>query len=144
MNQNLVGSMKCKSTTNSRSRRRGSVLVMVMISLLLMSMIAGVLTRVVMTQREYSRATLLRTQAEWLVQSAGRRAAAKLATNSDYTGEMWNISPDELDQSFGASAEIAIASDDESGKPVIKVTVLLPPDDSFRVRLSDVFALPAE
>ena len=75
---------------------------MVAISLLLMSMVAGVLTRAAITQRQYSRATQLRTQAEWLVQSAGRRAAAKLATNSAYTGEIWNISAEELDQLFGA------------------------------------------
>jgi len=110
--------------------------------LLLMSMVAGVLTRAAITQRQYSRATQLRTQAEWLVQSAGRRAAAKLATNSAYTGEIWNISAEELDQLFGAAAEIVVAPEPVSGKQQISVTVLFPPDDSHRVRLTEVFTLP--
>ena len=114
---------------------------MVTISLLLMSLVAGVLTRAAMTQRQYSRATQLRTQAEWLVQSAGRRAAVKLAANSAYTGEMWNISGDELDQSFGATAEIVVAPEPVNGKQQISITVLYPPNDPHRVRLTDVFTL---
>jgi hypothetical protein len=39
-----------------------------------------------------------RHQAEWLAESGIERAAARLADSGDYTGETWEVSPEQLGQ----------------------------------------------
>lgn len=131
--------------TGAARRRRGSIFPIFLVSLILVAATSAILVRTTLTQRALVRSEERRLQADWLVQSASARAAAKLATDAAYSGETWQVSADEIQQTNGASIEISVSKlDDSATRPGISstshrqvdITVNYPPDGKQRVRLS--------
>lgn len=117
------------------ARRRGTVLILFMLSLLLLSLTVGVLIRAAVTQRRLVRSDLSLVQADWLVHSAAMRAAQNLKTNPDYSGETWEIAADAIGQPDAAVAEIQVATDPASeSRRLVTITVNYPPGVPDRVQ----------
>jgi Tfp pilus assembly protein PilX len=79
-----------------RSARRGSVTVVVLVCLIVVTLICGALLKVGLTERKVVRTEEDRLQAEWLVEAGLERGASRLKTGTDYTGETWTISAEDL------------------------------------------------
>lgn len=85
-----------KPLPSRRPRRTGTASVFVLICLVVIALICGVLLKAVLAGRERLRGEERRIQAEWLVESGLERAAARLATDAEYSGETWDIPAEEL------------------------------------------------
>lgn len=121
----------------SATRRRGTVLIMFMLSLLLLSLTVGVLIRASLIQRNLVGGGERRVQADWIVHSAAARAAQQLKTNPEYSGETWNIPAEALGQPDAAVAEIEVTTDPAAtSRRLVNITVNYPPGVSDRVRAS--------
>jgi hypothetical protein len=132
-------------TARTAGRRRGSIFPIFLISLILVAATSAILVRTTLTQRALVRSEERRLQADWLVQSASARAAAKLAADAAYSGETWLVSQDEIQQTNGASIEIVVSKlGDSATRPGISttshrqvdITVNYPAEGNQRVRLS--------
>ena len=98
---------------NRRGRdRRGAILILAIVCVAVTMSIMALLVRFALmhhaTQKNQHRAA----QANWLVESALDRAAARLAIDPSYTGETWNISAEEFFASKQASEQSS-----ETGPP---------------------------
>jgi hypothetical protein len=117
--------------------RRGAITIFVLVCLLLITAICGVLLRIGWAEREHVRAEERKLQAEWLVESGLGRAVAKLAAHADYSGEAWEVSPDDLGGSHPARATITVESiADQPRKRRVRVSADYPSDSTSRARLS--------
>jgi hypothetical protein len=119
--------------------------VAVLICLVIVTLISGVLLKLGAAHREEVRAQERRAQAEWLAQAGLERAASRLATSPDYTGERWKISAADLGLSpvaaggDGAAAVVAITVDRPAGDSetrLIRAQADFPPDPPRRARQS--------
>jgi type II secretory pathway component PulK len=127
------------SSDTANTRRRGTILILFMLSLLLMSLTVGVLIRSTVIQRSLVRSDLQRVQADWLVHSAAARAASQLQANADYSGEQWSIPAEALNQHDSALASIQVATDPESEtRRLVTITVNYPPEGAHRARATRV------
>ncbi|WP_435006687.1 hypothetical protein P12x_004191 [Tundrisphaera lichenicola] len=88
----LQGEQVC----TGRSRRRGLVSIVVLIALIVIALIGAGLLKAVLARRVEIGLEERRIQATWLAESALDRAEARLAESSDYQGESWEISAQEL------------------------------------------------
>ena len=121
---------------NSRNRR-GVAIIVGLICLAVASALMAVVTRIAIIQREAARDESRRVQAAWLVESALDRARARLATDRDYFGETWKITPDALGSRHGAAVVIEIvASDEDRRQRIVRVRADYPDDPVDRVRKS--------
>ncbi|MDA0282240.1 MAG: hypothetical protein O3B13_06785 [Planctomycetota bacterium] len=117
--------------------RRGTVLVVFMVSLLLLSLTVAAMTRVMLMQRSLVRSNELRVQSEWLFQSAVARAATQIRSDAAYKGEEWRIPAESLGQPFGAVATISVeAAKEETKERRVAITLLYPPDEAIRAMVS--------
>ena len=81
---------------NTRKQKRGAVLVCVVACLAVATLLlAGMLKKTVLTKQQIRTERYLR-QAEWLVQAGAERAAFRLASNAEYTGELWSLAADAI------------------------------------------------
>ena len=132
-----IPGQRSTSDHSAPGNRRGTILVMFMLSLILLTLTIGALVRVMLTQRDIVRSEHLRVQTEWLFQSAVVRAAAQLKSNAEYSGEEWNIPAESLGQPQGAIAEISVTTpDDQTNKRLVAITVNYPPDEARRAQVS--------
>ena len=93
----------------NRHCRRGAAMVVALFTLMVVMIMAGGLLQSLLAARRQVRRAELALQAEWLAESAVRRARAQLARDGDYAGETWRVEfdPSDADKAFGA-AEIKI------------------------------------
>jgi type II secretory pathway pseudopilin PulG len=75
-----------------RQRRDGFILIALMVFIAVAMMLALAWLKTAALERRTFRTLQQRAQAEWLVESAIDRAAARLAANPDYEGETWKLS----------------------------------------------------
>jgi len=123
--------------TGSRQARRGGVFVLFLLSLLLLTLTSGAMIRSTLLQRDLGRAGALRTQAEWVFQSAINRAAVHLERDPAWAGEEWSIAAGDLQQPHGALAEIVVTPDPaQEMRRQVSITVNCPPDGAIRARVS--------
>jgi type II secretory pathway component PulK len=118
-------------------QRAGFALIGVMIVLVVASMLVVSWLKTVANQREHMRMAEHHLTAEWLAEASIGRAAAKLREKSDYTGETWTISADELGGQDSASIEIHVAQ--MAGHPdrrTVEVEAEYPPNSLHSVRTS--------
>jgi Tfp pilus assembly protein PilV len=131
----------------ARPPRRGLTAVAVLVCLLIITMISGALLKVGVAHRDFVRSQERKLQAEWLAQSGIERALARLAAQSDYTGETWKLAPRDLNLSEPDSASsgpaalvrIAVERPGSAGaapQRLIKVKADYPPDAPHRARHS--------
>ncbi|MGH7129223.1 MAG: hypothetical protein ACREIV_11695 [Planctomycetaceae bacterium] len=119
-------------TTN---RRAGAIVVIAMICLLVISMMSATLVQSGLARSRQAQREAKRLQAAWLVESGIDRAAAALQMNSDYTGETWNVSAEELGGPSPGQVTIQVATDDETpDRRSITVTADYPSGTEQRAR----------
>jgi hypothetical protein len=109
--------------------------VAVLVCLVVITMIAGVLLKAGRAQRERVRAQERRLQAEWLAEAGIQRALARLAADSGYRGESWEIAARDLESPDAALIAIAVepASEDPS-RLRVRARADYPRDPPSRVR----------
>lgn len=115
--------------------RRGSLLVVFMISLLLMTLTFGVLIRTAVLHRKHTRLASARTQVEWLADSAVARAAVHLRSEPEWSGEKWNVPAEQIGGSDAAAGVIEVTSDDSlPRRRIVSVVIDCPPEGPGRIR----------
>lgn len=90
-------------------QRRGGALVIALLTLMVVMLLAGSILRSLVASRRQSRQFAAAAQAAWLAESALDRARVRLAADSAYTGETWQVDlrgPDDSPQAGLAMIEI--------------------------------------
>jgi len=122
--------MKHRRTIRTSDRsgpRRGAILLMVMICLLIATLILGTLLKTAMTHRRQMRSEQMRMQADWLVESAIERAVHHLETDPNYQGETWTIPAADLNNRDSGRVRIAIRKPaDGSAGRILNVEAIYP------------------
>lgn len=117
------------------ARRRGAIIILAMIALLLVTMIGGSLMKLALTQRRQVHYEILRLQADWLVESGLERAAARLSADRDYTGETWSLGGDELGTGRSASVVIRVQNvEKDAAQRRVAIAVEYPTDMTLQAR----------
>ena len=89
-------------------KRRGAVLVVVMVCLLVVSLICAAVLKMSISEHRQVRMHEWKLQMEWLAESAIERAVAKLSADKDYTGETWKLSADEFGLETSGNVKISV------------------------------------
>ena len=111
----------CKQPAPARRfRRRGMILPIVLVALLVVALVGTAMARTVLLQRRSSRRVEQEQQSAWLADSALHRAQTKLAGDAEYKGETWNVSADQLQAGCSGVAVIRIESVDDAKRIVIE------------------------
>ncbi len=106
--------------------RRGSILVIVLVSLLVASMLGVGLIKTVLIHQRQMRVLSGQQQGLWLAEAGVQRAARQLVDTPEYEGETWEVSADVLGASRTAAVTIEVAeADDGSDEREIRVQVRL-------------------
>jgi type II secretory pathway component PulK len=116
-------------TEHSEANRRGAVLLIVLICVMLVTMIGASLLKLALTQRRQIQREQMRSQAAWLADSAVDRAAAQLRRDATYSGETWTPQVG----SDSGSAEIRIEND--QNHRIASITVDFPANTVHRARV---------
>ncbi len=88
--------------------RRGALLLIVLVCLLLAMMIGGSLLKLALTQRQQIQREELRLQSAWLAESAIDRAASRIRQNPEYAGEQWDLPAEAFGRQHRGSVRIEI------------------------------------
>jgi type II secretory pathway pseudopilin PulG len=123
--------------SDRRRRPRALTAVAVLVCLIIVTLVAGAVLKVALSQRDQTRAAEQRLQAEWLAEAGIQRALARLAAEPGYTGETWEIPPRDLDSVDGAQVAITVARAPGDGrKRDVRVHADYPLDAPRRARHS--------
>ena len=118
-------------------RRRGSLVMILIICLVLISVLGASLVRVGLSQRKQSRRESDRLQATWLAEAGVERAAAKLRLDAAYSGEEWELTKDQITDKFAGSVNIKVSSDEaNANRRIISVTATYPTAATLQSRTS--------
>jgi hypothetical protein len=123
--------------------RRGGVLVVALVTLLVVTLITGTVVRSILASHRQSRLNHYELQAQWLAESAVFRAAAQIKLKSDYTGETWQPPiPSAEGVNTTGIAEIRVEnSESQSGRVRVVVTSRYPADELRQVSVSREYML---
>jgi len=108
----------CTKTLPKPRHRDGLVLMAVMVFLAAIAIVGGVILKVALAEREQARNQEVRLQAEWLVESAVERAAARLREHTEYAGEVWTVPAGKLARGCDCVANIIV--DPIEGQPRLR------------------------
>lgn len=108
-----------KSNTRPRHPRQGFAIIMVIAFYAISVALIGVWVRSAISRQQQVKRWQEKTQVTWLAEAGLRRAVARLAVDSAYAGEVWQIEGDDLGTDSPAEVEIRIdplpqAADDET------------------------------
>jgi type II secretory pathway component PulK len=115
--------------------RRGVVLIVVIVCLMVAAAMGVGFVRQIAAERQAVRAMQTRLQAAWLAEAGVERAAAQLADDSAYAGETWNIPAAELSASDAAVVRIRV--ENVVGRPerrAVAVEADYPENSALRAR----------
>ncbi len=117
------------------NHRRGAILVVVLVCLMVSAAILVCVVRQVGMSRQTQRTSQGSVQAAWLAEAGVERAAARLAANAAYAGETWPIPAAELGGNDDAEVRIkAERMAGRSGQWKIRVEADYPTAPAFRCR----------
>lgn len=126
----------------SRGERRGGVLIIGLVVLVIISIVEGVLVQGILSRRRQVLGDERRVQAEWLLESARSRAAARLSKSDSYRGETWTLTSDELNGRDAATVNLNVEVPEEhTEQRRIRISVNLPHDAMMRAREERVFLI---
>ena len=126
-------------------RRRGAVLIMALVCLVLLTVIGGTLLRWIAMEHKLLRSREQANQARWLAEAGIERAAARLTYAEDYAGETWQIVAADLPYGNPAHVRLHVATvDDQPRQRSIEVDVEYPSESALpaRVHKQIVYQLP--
>ncbi|WP_166822163.1 hypothetical protein [Thalassoroseus pseudoceratinae] len=112
-------------------QRRGGIIVIAMVCLMLASFLVLHLARVTFAIRTQQRQELHLEQATWLAEAGVSRAAFQLRRDPDYSGETWTIPADDLNGFESGQVTIELLEDDRSQ---VTVTAFFPIDSATPIR----------
>lgn len=136
--------MRNGSAPRFLAKKNGIVTAAALICLAVAAAIFASVLRGLVAQRRDTDRLQRAVQARWVAESAVQRAAAQLATNAGYTGELWQIPPVQLDGRQSANVEIAVAKpDDLKAQRSLQISALFPDDDVSGVRITKQSKLSA-
>ena len=118
-----------KRRRNLPGRRRGAIMIVALICLVLVSALLGSLLKTAVAQRKQLRHEAEHLQAAWLAESGVARAASRLATDRGYEGETWKIPAQELSGRFSAEVRISVRKQEAApDRRVVAVEAICPAD----------------
>jgi type II secretory pathway component PulK len=80
-------------TQPSLNRRRGVMTIVALVCVMVASTLMIVVVRRALAESQLGRLEVRRAQSRWLAESGLERAAARLASDPKYSGEVWKIPP---------------------------------------------------
>jgi hypothetical protein len=117
--------------------RRGALMIVVLVCLMVLVMLVGALLRRSMFERNQVRDEERRAQAEWLAESGVSLAAARLALDSSYRGETWDVAAQACGGHWPARVSIAVENvKDQPDRRSVKVRADYPVEQPLRARHS--------
>jgi Tfp pilus assembly protein PilX len=129
--------MRQQASKLPTGHRRALIVMSVLVCLAVASVIFSGWVRAMLAERRQLRSLEDRTQAQYLVDSALRRAAARLAADASYAGEIWRVAPEELAGPAAAAVTIQVRSvSDEPQTRIIEVAADVPADAAAKSRRS--------
>lgn len=117
--------------TPTTSPRRGGVIVISMVCLMLASFLVVHLAKLTFANRAQQRKELQIEQAAWLAEAGVSRAAFQLRTDPNYTGETWTLDANELGGFDSGQVTITVSTEDRSQ---VTVTAMYPTGSATSVR----------
>jgi hypothetical protein len=138
-----------RRTTERHARGRGAIAVVALVCVAVASVVMIVVVRRAVGEWKMARLEAQHVQCRWLAESALERAAARLASDSKYAGEVWKTparsltgkedggQEDKTKDGGGAAVRIEVTV--PSGQPsrrLVRVQADWPEDAPSRVRIS--------
>ncbi len=117
----------------NRAVRCGAVLIVALICLTLTAVVFASLLRSSMARAQMLRQDVRAQQAHWLAEAGIERAAAMMAHDPDYTGEVWHVPAAELPSHHDAVVTIEVKPH-RDGQQSILVIADYPAQEHLRVR----------
>ncbi len=127
----MRGSLKAPSS------RRGAVLVIVLLAILLMVGIFFTVCRLALMQQRQAARQEWQTQAGWIARSAVDRGVQRLLQQGDYPGETWKIDINGRQQVPVAIRVLVLSAKAPWQKKVTAEVTLRPPQSRIGVRAID-------
>lgn len=129
-------------TRPSLYRRRGVMTIVALVCVMVASTLMIVVVRRALAESQLGRLEVRRAQSRWLAESGLERAAARLASDPKYSGEVWKIPPgvitgraDETKASAGGTVRIEVtAPPGQPAERLIRVQADWPDDPELRAR----------
>lgn len=132
----MTGPLRTLRGSANKASRRGAVLMLILVCLLLLTMTTGVLLRAAMLHREHTHTALPQSQARWLAHAAAEAATVQLKGDASWSGESWTVSAEELGGSDAARLTVAVSqAPGRPGSRLVAITVDYPPDDPHRAHV---------
>ncbi len=124
----------------NQPRKRGAVLICVVVCLAVATLIlGGMLKTTLMTMRQIRTERHLR-QTGWLVQAGAERAAFRLASDVEYTGELWSLAAERIVGTDPGVVRISV-SRESTDRPSVRVVAEYPSGRVAPVRRSRAFLI---
>lgn len=121
-------------TDHNPKPRRGAILVIVLITMLVASMLGIALIKKVLIHKQQVQLFNGQQQSLWLAEAGIQRAVRHLSDQPDYEGETWEVPTDVLGPSRSAQVTIEVApQEDEPETRTIRVAVVLDDDRTHPV-----------
>ena len=135
----LRSSMRCYKSQR-HPRKRGAVLVCVIACLAVAALLlAGMLKRTLLTMRQIRTERHVR-QTEWLVQAGAERAAFRLASDEEYTGELWSLAADAIVGTDPGVVSISV-NGDSTDRASVQVVTEYPSGSAASIRRTREFLI---
>lgn len=131
-----------RRTSRTKRRDRGTILVAAVVCLVLALMMAGAVARALVTQHRQTRVDQQRMQTLWLAESGAARAAAALAANVSYAGELWQVSIPTARGRAAGSVEIVVRAPEQNNLREIQIHARWPENSPTPVSYRTQIAIP--
>lgn len=130
------------NTRPGRPLRRGAVLAMALVTLLVLSLISGLVLQRFLAAHRQARRDADQLQAEWLAEAAVGRAIRLRQANADYGGETWQVEVQSSPAQSGV-AEIKVEpSASQPDKLQITAETRYPAEGQRRTFVKRTYPLP--
>jgi type II secretory pathway pseudopilin PulG len=129
-----------------RPIRRGAILAVALATLLVVTLLAGVVVRGYLQSYRQLRQDQEKAQAEWLADSALARALAQRKLDANYAGETWQV---ELPRATGEPAPVVAIiriqpATDQAQADEIQIEARFPADDDRQITSRRTLLLPTD
>ncbi|HBL47633.1 hypothetical protein [Gimesia sp.] len=117
--------------------RKGAVIIIPLVCLILALAVVGELLKQTSLEINQLKKSQFHLQATWLGEAAVQRTVRRLKENMDYSGEVWQISSEEMGGVYPGEVIIEIERNSEQNQSTILVRTKAsyPADESKRVRV---------
>jgi hypothetical protein len=139
--QSWTRTMQCRRQRIPTGRRRGAILVVGMMCVLLTSFLVVQVARMAVRRRVRHRGAHQSLQADWLADSGAARAVARWQADATYAGETWTIAADELGGSAAGEVTIAVRPTEAGGQEFV-VTAEFPASSPTAARRTRSVPIP--